>query len=289
MNKKSDFEIKKERMLKKFKNINVADMKIEDVEMFMDKNLKSINRSAFYQSVKVLNDILKEYGNSIVINSADYVEKLVVVEDERYYTKHEIIDVCNTFLNPIDKFIVYALFNGIMGKGYADLTELKVSDVADDYSFIMVNDEKFECDDYMKEILKATIKSDMYFKNILGSDDMKSTDYYFFNESSPYIIKVKPTKGNANGMLPMSYSAIQRRLTRLQDLYEDECGEHIYLNGKSLGKSGIMYDMFLQSVQGKEWTIEEVQRFLDEKGAIYNKNEVHRSFYYRYYGDGFVK
>ncbi|MDY4127595.1 hypothetical protein [Peptostreptococcus porci] len=284
-----DYEIKKARMQKKLSNyckinnLEIKNLTLEQVEEFMSNNIRTINRSAFYQSVKVLNLVLSENDNEITISSKDYSNEYSVVKDEMYFTKKEVQDICNQLFNYQDKAIVYLLFNGVMGKGYKDLLNIKVKDIAEDYSYIIVNGKKIMCDDYLKLILEGTVEQMTYYK-IVHSGGLRTSDYYDFNESSEYLIKVKPTKTNCYGLNPMTQSALNRKLTKLQDLYEEKRGEKIVLSGTSLVVSGIMFDMFLKSVEdGKTWEIDTIDNILKMNGIKKNAAELYRRFWLRYY------
>ena len=285
----TDYEIKKQRTIKRlrdtFKEKQISELNSDDLKKFIVKNFKTINRSAYYNSIKILNEILKEYDNFIEIDSKLYVEECVQTRDIQYFTKTEIISVCNTLMNFQDKLIIYLLWNGIMGKEYKDILNMRVSDVAEDYSYIMVNGRKFMCDDYMKFLVKGTIKQRTYVKFIKNSEDMLSPDTFDFNSSSPYLIKVKPSKRNNDGLNPMTSSALQRKLTKLQDVYADAHeGEQLILSGLSLVKSGIMYDLFMQeTMTGKLWTIESIDEYLKIRGHKINKNELYRIYWNRYH------
>jgi hypothetical protein len=99
------------------------------------------------------------------------------------------------------------------------------------------------------------------------------------------LIKVKPSKRNSDGLRPMTSSALQRKLTKLQDIYLEECNEQIILSGLSLVKSGVLYQMFMKEVQdGIVWTIDEIDRYLKMTGHRINKNELYRIYWNRYHG-----
>jgi hypothetical protein len=285
----SDYEIKFQRTVKRlndtFKGKEISELNSDELKQFILDNFKTINRSAYYNSIKILNDILKEYNNEIEIDSKLYVEECVQTKDIQYFTKTEIINVCNALLNFQDKLIIYLLWNGIMGKEYCDILNMRVDDVAKDYSYININGRKFMCDDYMKFLVRGTIKQITYVKFVRNSEELLSPDTFDFNSSSPYLIKVKPSKRNSDGLRPMTSSALQRKLTKLQDIYLEECNEQIILSGLSLVKSGILYDLFMREVKnGDVWTIENISEYLKVRGYKINKNELYRIYWNRYHG-----
>ena len=86
----------------------------------------------------------------------------------------------------------------------------------------------------------------------------------------------------------MGFQGVQRKLTKLQNLYEEEHCEKIILNGLTLVKSGIMFDMFIQAIEnGKVWNIESINDYIKMNGHKINANELYRVYWQRYY-DSFV-
>ena len=289
--KVSDFEVKLNRVnrkLKKFLKIEQLEMdrlNIEDLEKFMVEYFATINRSAFYDSVRCLNAILEHNNINIVIDSKDYVDKCVKVPDEKYLTYTEVQRLCDSLINYQDKLMIYGLFKGIYGKAYNDLLTISTDNVADDYSYIdLASGKRFMCDDYMKRILRGSFKAKTYFKYIKAdSDKMRADDCYELADSK-YAIKPMPTAKNNDGKNPMAAASLQRNFMKFEKAFRDATGEDISITGESLITSGILYDMFQKEVEGKEWTVEEVDNYLKMNGLKKNKNEIYRKYYNRYYG-----
>ena len=90
----TDYEVKKNRTIKRlnnfFKGKEIKCLQSEELKEFVVATFKTINRSAYYNSVRVLNDILEENGSDVVIDSKELVDKCTMVKDEQYFTKKEI-------------------------------------------------------------------------------------------------------------------------------------------------------------------------------------------------------
>lgn len=286
-----DYIVKKERLnnnLNKFmrvESLSFDKLTVKDVEKFMNEYFKTINRSVFYNNVKILNEILNDNEINIFIDSKKYVDDFVKVPDEQILTLKEVQTLCLNTVNYQDKLIIYGLFNGIYGKNYSDLLNITKKDVAEDYSYIALDSgKKFICDDFMKEILYGCMEEKMYIKYVT-SEDIRSGNYYELAEDSPYLIKPMPTPKNNFGRNPMSASALQRKFEKLSASFKDYTGEDVILTGTSLLKSGILYEMFIQEIEnGKDWSIEEIDKYLKMNGIRANKNELYRSYYQRYHG-----
>lgn len=285
-----DYIVKKERVnnkLSKFmrvEQLSYEKLTIENIEKFMDENFKTINRSAFYNNVKILNEILNDNEINIFIDSKKYTDVYVSVPDEQHLTLKEVQRLCNATTNYQDQLIIYGLFCGIYGKNYSDLVNITKNDVAKDYSYInLESGKKFICDDFMKEILQGCMDENIYIKYVT-SDEIRSSNSYDLAEDSVYLIKPMPTPKNNFGRNPLSASALQRRFEKLSAAFEDETGEEVILTGTSLLKSGILYNMFIQEIEnGKDWSIEEIDKFLKMNGLKANKNELYRVYYQRYH------
>lgn len=245
-------------------------------------DFKSINRSAYYQQVGCLNDILSENKIDIFINSKLYVDMCVEVSDKQYLNLEDVKILCNVLMNASDKFICYGLFKGIYGNNYSDLLEITTDMISEDRCRIKLPSGKiFKCDKYMQEILKDCLKQDIYYKYVL-SNELRANDYYELAKSK-YIIKPMPTNKNNNGYDPLSPSTLQRKFNTFANIFKDKTGRDILLSGTSLKKSGILYDMNCEEIKtGREWTVESVNAYLKRHGIESNKNEIHYIYHKLY-------
>ena len=272
----------KENSIKDIKSIIQDDL--DNIVLKSKNKVIGESRSGLYNNIKIINQILKESGSNIELNSSDYVDKLKFNED-KYFTRKEIREICDLFSNAQDKFIVYALWCGIMGKDYEDLLNLKEEDIVydenDNPKYIKVKNNRIECDEYMQKILKKTLKSDYYetYNNtnsgILG---------FGLNPKSPYIIKSKPSIRSNGGLDPMKKVGVQTRLKRLTEMFRDTDIRGVHLTGKTLERSGVMFDMFLKEAYDQvEWTIEEVTKYLELKCIKGSVNDIYRAYHQKYH------
>lgn len=286
-----DYIVKKERVnknLNKFmrvESLSFDELTVKDIEKFMDEYFKTINRSSFYNNVKILNELLNDNEINIFIDSKKYTDNYVNVPDEQILTLREVQNLCEKSINYQDKLIIYGLFKGIYGKNYSDLLNITKNDVAENCNYInLQSGKRFICDDFMKEILHGCIKEKSY-KKYVTSNEIRSSYDFDLAEDSPYLIKPMPTPKNNFGRNAMSASALQRKFEKLSAAYKDETKEDVILTGTSLLKSGVLYDMFKQEIEnGKDWSIEEIDKYLKMNGIKSNKNEIYRSYYQRYHG-----
>ena len=285
---KRDRDIKKNRTEKNLKaytrelNKNyIKNLTQEEIENFIKENYKSGNRLGFYNQISILNDILIEKGSKIVINSKSLVNECVIADDSKYFLKAEILDICNALTNTQDKFIIYALFNGIMGKNCEDLLSIKTTDVSKDCSYIKVNGHIYFLDDILKEYVKDLLKDEVYIREVPNSN----AEYIErLNTSCPYLIKPVPNKRTNDGLDMMTRNNLNGRLQKLNKLLLEE-GYDVRLAPKSLYFSGIMFKMFEKEIdENVEWTVEGLDDWLKMNDYQINSIELYRKYYNKYHG-----
>lgn len=292
MNKKvsKDFEIKLGRMKDKFEkylrinHLNVSNLNIEDIETFMKENLKSVNKNAFYDSIRCLNEVLRMNDVDIQLDSKDYSndKDYVYIPDEKLYTQSEVRSIINALENYQDKAIVQLLWLGVTNR---QLVNIKLEDIAEDYSYILIDNKKLMLDDFSKRIVKGCKKQDVYYKYVVN-DNLKNNDDYELNMSSEYLIKPMPTSKNNDGLNPMAVPSLQRRYAKIMQIFKNETGEQIILNAGNLNTSGILYDLFLQEVhQGKQWSVKSIQEYLQMRGIRKSAEVMYYNYRSRYLGE----
>lgn len=287
----TDYEIKLMRNINKLNNfmedksIEYQDLTLELIEEFVLKEFKSSNRAAIYNNIKILNAILKENNVNIQIESSDYVNELVKSNSINYYTLDEVKSICNSFINASDSFIIYALYNNLRGKEFKDILNIKTSDVSDDNSYIMINNSKFICDDYMQKLLEVLRKEDIYIKNmeIVGTN---VPDYYAYNMDSEYLLKTIKSKRNNNGLSPMKRITLQTRLIRLSDMFYNNTGIKINLSATNLATSKILYEMFVkETTEGVVWDMPTIESWFKEMNYKGNSAEIFRKYKLKYHNE----
>ena len=286
-----DYNIKFKRNTNKInrfmedKAINYQDLTLELIEEFILQEFRSSNRAAIYNNIKILNQILKDNNVNIQIESSDYVNELTQSDTMDYFTLDEIQSICNSFINASDSFIIYALYNNLRGKEFKDILNIKTSDVADDNSYIMINNSKFICDDYMQKLLEVLRKEDIYIKNmeIVGTN---VPDYYAYNMDSEYLLKTIKSKRNNNGLSPMKRITLQTRLIRLSDMFYNNTGIKINLSATNLATSKILYEMFVkETTEGVVWDMPTIELWFKEMNYKGNSAEIFRKYKLKYHNE----
>lgn len=285
-----------ERTLKLFKlymlenDKNFKDLNKNDI-LNIAKRLKSTSYSYLNIQIDSLNDILKYADREDLYLNANGIHKShdrenkefdikANVEDtkERYYTREEIQDVCDLFINPVDKFIIYGLFCGINGKERKDLLELKKDNINFDNNTILLNDRIIYIDEYMKGILQETLNpvyGKRYFKYIDESVEGSTSESYELNFDSPYVIKTKPYSKNNYGMNPMKLAGFNQRIKALNEYIQD-----FKLVPRDIVRSGIIDKMYRIKKSG--WTQGQIVEFLKQNNLKAQPFELKRIFELKY-------
>lgn len=269
-------------------NKTFESMNLEDV-LNIAKSIKSRSFGSLNVQIDALNDVLMYADRKdlqINVNGVhqgketkvfDIRENLINDVDERFYTKQEIQDICNTFINAQDKFIIYGLFCGIDGKARTDLLHLKVDQIDFDNRTITLKDRIIYMDDYMYDICKDVVDkefSSTYYKYIMDDSKSFTSDSYELNFDSEYVIKSKPYSKNNYGLDPMKLPGLNRRIYMLSDVIG--CN----LSPKNLGRSGVMDKMYRIKKSG--WTQGEIEEFLKQNNYKMQAYELKRIFESKY-------
>lgn len=172
------------------------------------------------------------------------------------YKKEEVIAFAEDLINAQDKFILLALFNGIMGDDMVELRELKVADIDFEKNIINVSGRVIEMDSYFANVAKEAIAQQVYQSRFSNCTSTK--DDYLINTNSEFVIRVKPTKRNNMGASGISYEGLRTRVKTILD----NVGA-VYATPKTIVTSGVVSK--LQDIQPL-WTQEGVANELKRQG-----------------------
>lgn len=179
--------------------------------------------------------------------------------------KKDLGEMINKLENGIDKFILAGFFYGLNGEaGYKEqLLNLEVDAIDFENKKINLPDgREVVMDELLEKVCKEAINQKIYVK--LGSLGRTNEDY-LLNTDSKYIIKVKPTKANNNGLSPLGAGGIKKRMTMISDYLG------VKLTPSILKVSGV-YEL-LKSQQ-KRMTIAEAESLLKKNGLSIRRNNL---------------
>ena len=266
------------------------DLEKEDI-INLAKRLKSSSYTYLNIQVDSLNHILKYVNREDILLNVNGIHKSHDRENkdfdikehiqdtsDRYYTKREIQDICDLFINPVDKFIVYGLFCGIDGKGRSELLNLKKDQINFENKTITLSDRIIYIDDYMEDILKDTLNpvlGSIYHKYLDDKVEGSTSESYDLNFDSEYVIKTKPYSKNNYGLNPMKISGFNQRMKTLNDYLED-----FKLVPRDIVRSGVIDKMY--KIKKSGWTQGQVQEILKQNNIKMQSFELKRIFELKY-------
>lgn len=184
---------------------------------------------------------------------------------ENIITKKQLEELINKLENGIDKFILAGFFYGLNGGvGYKEqLLKLEVSAVDFKEKKINLPDgREVIMDELLEKASREAINQKIYIK--LGSQGRTNEDYYL-NQNSKYIIKIKPTKLNNNGLDHLQLGGVKRRMSSLSSYLG------INITPSMLKVSGV-YDLLKK--QTKKMTIMEAESLLKANGLSIRRNNL---------------
>lgn len=257
-----------EKKLNKYFGDEIKNITKKDADAFFLEITENSTYTTARGYVSILNHILKNngVGFNLTINDYEIKEKN---QPKGIYSKVEVEMAVENLLNPIDKFMVMAIFNGINGNGYLELLNLKKSNVDLKNSIIQVSDKTIHMDEVFKKITMDALNQKEY-AYLTSDGDIK---YYELNLDSEYIIKSKPMKRNKNGLEPLGVEGFKTRFKNLV------ASIGLQTTTGTLEKSGYIEKM--HSIK-TDWKVEEVRELTrTEKMNVegYNLLRLYKNFY----------
>lgn len=236
---------KQEEQLKK----DIYEMNIDELALVMgDQKASSIdaayvNASRFEQYINwaIENGLLPNNLNPItnLPDKREWAAQFVSTYRQSVFTRKELLEMCKDLANDVDKAVLIALFEGIAGKGYAELLNLQtkhLKEVAKD----KYTAQLFDADgsdrtiNISKELYKLLLAADSqpeYFNKNGQAENERSSISKF--EDSPYIFK-KTTRGKQGGKLNNFF--VLRKMEMFKEIFELK-----YLKAKHIADSGMMH------------------------------------------------
>lgn len=240
----------------------------KDIDEFFLEITKNSTYTTAKGYISKLNHIFKKNNIGLTLSINDYEIK-DRNQPKGIYSKDEVEVAVENLINPIDKFIIMAIFYGINGDKNVEIINLKKSNIDFKNSTINIAGKTIHMDETLKKITIDALNQQEYV--YLTSDG--DTKYYDLNTSSEYVIKSKPLKRNKNGLEPMGVEGFK---TRFKNVVAS-IGLETTIG--TLEKSGYIEKMY--SIK-KDWKVEEVRELTrTEKMNVegYNLLRLYKNFH----------
>ena len=237
----------------------------------MSKRIPTTSYFGLYTNITYINEVLRFLGrDDLILTTNEFQGDMGKKTD--LFARQEIIDICDALANAQDKFIIYALFSGIRGNRYSDLVNLKTKDINFDTKEIKLPSGKvIIMDDYLEDILRDITDKEFgayYYKlNRSGYYDINS--FYKLNMDSEFVVKVKPTVTNNNGLGCFSFQGLQTRLKGLSKVL------NMNLLGVNIYRSGVISRM---NESKDSWKQTEILNYLKENECKLTAYETKKAY-----------
>ena len=159
--------------------------------------------------------------------------------------------------NSEDKLLIMLMFFGIGDGEYKKLTKIKKSDLKG--NTLIVENKKFELDEYTKELFIKASNSNCYIafgKKEVAYEKSKDSEYIFYNR-----INSKNPFGTNN----ITEEGLRRRFKTIKS------NLGIKIDIRSLRVSKLLYDM---KEKKEKWTTKEVIIYLYENKLSFSENKI---------------
>lgn len=179
----------------------------------------------------------------------------------RLISREEVLAYCDDIYNPIDKILLVGLFEGINGKEWSELINLKCSD-------INFNTGEFKLTDLDGSIRQITITDERVLKIFKEATDQ--TEYYINNgEPSTAYRTVFPLTDSPYVLRKM----IRKNIDESLEAYEDDKISNATLRGKAI----LIFKGVINPTSGKV----DKEPYLSDARFL-NLTNIHISGYYDY-------
>ena len=230
------------------KKINIKEATREEIKDFIQKYwIDGVNYNTARGYLLYINIMLEQEKKNMTFSVSEFDTSTAV---KGIIRKDDMIRGLENVINAQDKFMIYALFNGIFGKKAIELNDLKKEDINLVSGIITLPDRIVIMDEEFKEITRKALNQEVYYlvKGDKVSEFELSTD-------APYVFSPKPMKKNNYGLDKLSYSGIRSRFYNTVE----SMGIEVTMDG--LVKSGYVYRLM---VDGVEKSLPEVEKWVEK-------------------------
>ena len=174
-----------------------------------------------------------------------------MIKVKGYVTEKELREGMLKLDNALDKFLLMAIYNGIVGRScMSDLINLKKKDVDFENHCIKVGQLQIPMDKSFEKLTKEAIEQEYYYLEPTVSN---TPEGYDLNNDSEYVLRTRPNSRNKNGTAPVNYDGLRNKVRGL-------CARAgLQSSASQLETSGIINRMLKEK---DNWTVLDVEFWL---------------------------
>lgn len=229
------------------KGKDLYDMSLREIKDVMYALTATTSTASYGNAIKIKDyiDWMFDHGYKTsnlnpfdsVIDMVEWSKQFVITFRRSFFTRRDILDMCNSLYNYVDKALLLGMFEGINGKGYSEILNLQAKDVTetnDKFYVNLVDNEENKRTIEISAVLANYIKAadqEMKYTSSNGEDmqGLLSESHYI---DSPYVFK-KSRKGRQDRELDGFF--IQRKMILFKEFFGIE-----YMRAREVRYSGIM-------------------------------------------------
>lgn len=182
---------------------------------------------------------------------------------DRYITKEELFDNISYLTNAQDQIIFALLFDGVMGKNYSNLVNLKINDIDEETLVAKLFDgDEVTLSKDTYNLVQLAISEDTY-------DTYSESEIVYPLAKNEYVVRV-PKRPKGNELEPVRANSIRTKV----DLFKKDLDMQ-GLTGRSIYLSGVAY-RFLDEFKDidEDFTISELSVWLKDNKIKTNSTEM---------------
>lgn len=190
---------------------------------------------------------------------ADLIDKEAT--NNRYITKQTLLDDISYLTNAQDQVIFMLLFDGVMGKNYENLVNLKVSDI-DTKTLVasLIDGTKVILSDDTYNLIQIAVSEETY-------DTYSKTEIIYPLPKNEYVLRV-PKRPKGNELEPVRSNSIRTKI----DLFKKDLGME-GITGRSIYLSGVAH-RYLSTHGEENMNIPELKEWLKANNVKTNTSEM---------------
>lgn len=168
--------------------------------------------------------------------------------------KIELMKIIKELNNPMDKFLILGIFNGLIGDslGFEQLLKIRKDEIIGNK--IILPTGEYVMDETLEKIAHDSVKQNVYIKmGVVGN----SSEDYEFNPKCEYVFRCKPLPVNNFGLDAMTEAGLRGRLRNINKYLGTS------FNASVIKQSGARNALMKAE---KELTIREAEVYLKNKG-----------------------
>jgi integrase len=201
------------------------------------------------------------------------IDDIIPKEDisDKYFNEETLLEYKDKVKDPMNKFILYAIYSSIKGDEYCDLVNLKMSDLDEKNKTVTtISGRIVEVNDLFIQLMKDADRQTHYYPN--GEIPETNFDNNRYPDS-PYVIKTCRATPD-----PVKYQIVANRLKVIKNQTENEFmsvnilyknGLVNYIQKKFALKNITLKTALTQKINGRTYTYDtETEQYIKEFGSL---------------------